>query len=148
MTRLRSSVRLAIVALTLGVPSVGCFNSEKLVERVRNNAIRTRIDEVKLGQYRVTLPRNPQTGEMAEVDVKVYGETLRYKINEIEDELKSRAPEIEDRTLQVLRETSREELADPNLVTLRERLLTSMNEVLTGAPLKSIGFYQVRFVRH
>ena len=139
---------MAIAALALAASSTGCFNSEKLVTRVRNNAIRTRIDEVKLGQYRVTLPRNPLTGEMAEVDIRVYGETLRYKINEIEDELKSRAPEIEDHTLRVLRETTREELADPELTELRSRLLSSMNEVLTGAPLKSVGFHEVRFLRH
>ena len=148
MTPLRSSYRFAIIALLLGASSVGCFNSEKLVARVRNHAIRTRIDEVKLGQYRVTLPRNPLTGEMAEVDVRVYGETLRYKINEIEDELKASAPEIEDHTLKVLRETTREQLADPELTDLRTKLLASMNDVLTGEPLKSVGFYEVRFLRH
>jgi len=148
MTPVRAPYRFAIVALALGASSVGCFNTEKLVARVRNNAIRTRIDEVKLGQYRVTLPRNPLTGEMSEVDVRVYGETLRYKINEIEDELKSKAPEIEDYTLKVLRETTREELADPELTALRSRLLASMNEVLHGAPLKSVGFLEVRFLRH
>jgi hypothetical protein len=148
MAPLRFSSCFAVVALALGASSIGCIDGEKLATRVRNHAIRTRIDEVKLGQYRVTLPRNPLTGEMAEVDVRVYGETLRYKINEIEDELKARAPEIEDHTLRVLRETSREELADPNLVALRGRLLASMNEVLTDKPLKSVGFYQVRFLRH
>jgi flagellar basal body-associated protein FliL len=148
MTPLRASYRIAIVALVVSASSVGCYNSEKLVARVRNHAIRSRVDEVKLGQYRVTLPRNPLTGEMSEVDVRVYGETLRYKINELEDELKSRAPEIEDHTLKVLRETTREELADPELTDLRTRLLASMNEVLTGEPLKSIGFYEVRFLRH
>ena len=148
MASLRSSRRLAIVALALGVSSVGCFNGEKLVARVRNHAIRSRVDEVKLGQYRVTLPRNRLTGEMSEVDVRVFGETLRYKINEIEDELKSRAPEIEDHTLRILRETTREELADPELTDLRARLLASMNEVLTGAPLKSVCFHEVRFLRH
>lgn len=143
-----SSLRTALVVAALGAASVGCVDSEKLVARVRNNAIRTRIDEVELGAYRVTLPRNFQTGEMAEVDVRLYGETPRYKINEIEDELKSKAPLIEDSTLKVLRQTTRQELADPDLTSLRARLLASMNETLSGAPLVSLGFYDVRFLRH
>jgi len=148
MLSLGHSLRATLAAAAFGAASLGCVDGDKLVARVQNNAIRTRIDEVELGSYRVTLPLNFQTGEMTEVDVRLYGETLRYKINEIEDELKQKAPVFEDHTLKVLRETTRQELADPDLVSLRARLLESMNQTLTGAPLTSLGFYQVRFLRH
>lgn len=148
MPPLRFSQRQTVVALALCVPLSGCYSSDSLVKRVRNHAIRTRIDEVDLGEFRVTLPRNAQTGEMTEIDVRLYGEAFRYKINEIEDELEAKAPFVEDHTLRVLRETTRQELSEPDLVQLRDRLLDSMNEMLTDAPLTSVGFYDVRFIRH
>jgi phage-related protein len=148
MLSLGHSLRATLAVAALGAASLGCVDGDKLVARVRNNAIRTRIDEVELGSYKVTLPRNFPTGEMTEVEVRLYGETLRYKINEIEDELKQKAPVFEDHTLKVLRETTRQELADPDLTRLRARLLESMNATLTGAPLTALGFYEVRFLRH
>ncbi|MEO0531468.1 MAG: flagellar basal body-associated FliL family protein [Planctomycetota bacterium] len=134
----------AVACLFVG----GCYNAERLVERVRDDAIRTRMEEVALGSFRVTLPRHDNTGEMTEIDIRIFGRSQRYKINEIESDLEAKGPQIEDRTLRTLRETSHEELAEPELTTLRKRLLAAMNEELTDAPLDSIGFYDVRFMRH
>jgi hypothetical protein len=37
-------------------------------------------------------------------------------------------------------------LADPDFAQLRARIETVVNSILTDAPVKSIGFYEVRFV--
>lgn len=134
--------------MLLGCPLVGCYDGEELVERVRKKAIRTRLEEIELGEFRVTLPRDEATGEMVEVDLRVFGQSQRYKINEIEDELELERPLLEDRLLTTLRSTSRRDLAEPDLTTLRERLLAVSNELLTNQPLEAIGFYDVRFIRH
>lgn len=141
---IQHAAALAAACLLLG----GCYNAERLVERVRDNAIRTRMDEVELGSFRVTLPRHERTGEMTEIDIRVFGRSQRYKINEIEADLKANGPQIEDRTLRTLRETSRRDLAEPELISLRKRILDAMNAELTDAPLESVGFYDVRFIRH
>lgn len=140
--RLTSATVLAAIALT------GCYNSEQLIAKTRNRAIRTRIDEVELGAFRVTLPRDDASGEMTEITVRLFGESERYKINEIEADLANRGPQIEDSAIRTLRETPREDLAEPDLRKLRSRLLAAINEELTEAPLRAIGFYEVRFTRH
>lgn len=139
---------LAFTAALIGLLTTGCYSSEGLITKTRNKAIRTRIDEVELGEFRVTLPRDVTTGEMTEMTLRLFGESERYKINEIEDDLKARGPKIEDTAIRTLRETNREDLIDPDLKKLRTRLLAAMNEELNGAPLKSIGFYEIRFIRH
>lgn len=137
---------LAYAALGLGC--AGCYSGDKLVEKVRHRALRTRIDEIQLGSFRVTRPRDERTGEMTEVQLELYGESQRYKINEIEDEIELKAAIIEDETIRTLREASQQELTEPNLDQLRARLLTMLNETIEGAPLVSIGFRQIRFIRH
>lgn len=132
----------------LGLACAGCYNGEKLVEKIRHRALRTRIDEVPLGSFRVTRPRDERTGEMTEVHLELFGESQRYKINEIEDELELKAAIIEDYTIRTLREASQDELTEPNLDQLRTRLLTMLNEQIEGSPLVSIGFREIRFIRH
>lgn len=136
-------------ALTgLLVLCMGCYSADSLIEKTRNKAIRTRIDEVEIGSFRVTLPNDEVSGEMTEIDLRLFAESERYKINEIKSELESKAPQIEDRTLRTLRDLTREELADPDLKGLRKRLLFALNDELTDTPLRAIGFYDVRFTRH
>ena len=142
-----NAVRLLACA-SLGLGCLGCYNGEKLVQKVRHRALRTRIDEVSLGAYQVTRPRDERTGEMTEIHLELYGESQRYKINEIEDELELKAAIIEDNTIRTLREASHSELTEPNLDRLRERLLTMLNEQIEGSPLVSIGFREIRFIRH
>lgn len=145
MTTMRRS---AFVAAATGLLVGGCYTEESLVAKTRNKAIRTRIDEVELGSFRVTLPRDLDSGEMTEIQLRLFGESERYKINEIEAELEARGPQIEDTAIRTLRETPKEDLIDPALNGLRKRLVTAINAELTDAPLRAIGFYEVRFVRH
>lgn len=139
---------LAFTATLIGLLTTGCYSSEGLVSKTRNKAIRSRIDEVELGSFRVTLPRDITTGEMTEINLRLFGVSERYKINEIQADLEARGPKIEDTAIRTLRMTQREDLVDPDLKKLRTRLLAAMNEELNGAPLRSIGFYEVRFIRH
>lgn len=135
---------LACACLAAG----GCYNGEALVERVRNDALRTRMDEVELGRFRVTLPRHIKNGEMTEIDITLFAESERYKINEIESDLENKRALVQDETLRTLRETKRKELIDPKLRELRQRLLAAINPLIENEPLVSIGISDVRFIRH
>ncbi len=139
-------VALLIASFSLGVG--GCYDSEALVERVRNKALRTRLDEVELGSFRVTLPRDTNSGEMTEIDIHLFAESQRYKINEIQDEIQAKQALVQDEALRTLRDATRKELIDPQLRGLRERLLESINVLIEGEPLVSIGISDVRFIRH
>ena len=140
--------RRTLIAAALAASLAGCYSHDSLITKARNKAIRTRIDEVDLGRYQVTMPRDQGNGELTQIEIHLFGETERYKINEIEEDLERFGPRFEDHTIRVLRELQRPILTDPELVGLRESLLTAFNEVLTGSPLKRIGFYDVRFIRH
>ncbi|MEO1497444.1 MAG: hypothetical protein AAFV43_09870 [Planctomycetota bacterium] len=143
------SLDAAIVGatLTLAAGSGGCYSGEQLIEQARNRAIRTRLDEVKLGTFRVTLPPE-DGGDMSEIDITVYGEAARYRVADLEEELAEKAPLLGDLTTRALRDVAHNELTDPNLKKLRQRLLSTVNGVLEGEPIKSIGFHEVRFMRH
>lgn len=135
---------LAFICLTA---CLGCYSGERLIEQVRSRSTRTRLDEVKLGAFRVTLPPDP-TGDLSEIDLTVYGEAPRYRIREIERELETKMPLLGDLATRSLRDVEHSELTDPNLTKLRERLLTTVNSVLEGDPITSVGFHEVRFIRH
>jgi hypothetical protein len=45
--------------------------------------------------------------------------------------------------LAAVRRSTRDELADPALPNLRARVLKVANQILTDAPVKEVGFYQL-----
>jgi hypothetical protein len=45
--------------------------------------------------------------------------------------------------LAAVRDATPEELSEPSLAQLRERIERVMNEALTDQPVKSVGFYQI-----
>lgn len=126
----------------------GCYDGERLIEQVRAQAVRTRLEEAAIGEFNVTLPRDDVAGETTEVRLRVFAESERFKIEDILREVEAKRALIEDQAIRTLREASRDELAEPGLDSLRERLLMVLNSVLTDSPLESVGFYEVRFLRH
>lgn len=127
---------------------LGCYDGEALVEDVRRKAIRTRLIEVDLGTFRVTMPRDKRTSVMTEVDLHLYGEAPRYLVSDLEKELEEKQYLVHDRAIMTLRELDPRELVDPDLIALRTRLLEAMNDVLTSTKISSVGFYNMRLIRH
>jgi hypothetical protein len=138
--RLKCAASLVICLIL--VP--GCYDGEALVEQARSVALNTRLAEVDLGTYRTTLPRDPQTGLFIEMEVRVFGTVPRYRVPEIEKQLKTEEYRLRHETLAMLRRSSREDLADPNLSEMRTRIEHVINGILENAPVKTIGFYSVR----
>jgi hypothetical protein len=122
----------------------GCYNGNAIVERARSVALNTRLAEVDLGKYRTTLPRDPQSGMFTELDIHIFGTVPRYRVPDIEKQLKTDEYRLRHETLATLRRTTREELAEPNLSQMRSRIEKVVNSLLEEAPVKSIGFYSVR----
>ncbi|QDU54290.1 hypothetical protein [Aeoliella mucimassa] len=141
----RAILCLALTTLVLG-GAAGCYDSKSLIDEVRNKAIRTRLDELDLGYFRTTLPRSAVDDSPMEVEVEMYGTVVRHKIPALEEELKEQEYRLRQEVVIALRQTNANEIADPNLVTFRERLLTVYNTVLENAPIESLGFRQVRFI--
>jgi hypothetical protein len=122
----------------------GCYDGEALVQHARSVALNTRLAEVDLGTYHTTLPRDAQTGLFTELAIHIFGTVPRYRVPDIEKQLKTEEYRLRHETLATLRRTTSEDLAEPNLSQLRVRLEKVVNNLLDEKPVQSIGFYSVR----
>ncbi len=150
MSDIRQPKKIAPACLLLVASVVvctGCYNGEVLIERAKHNAVQTRLVEIDLGSYRVTMPQDERNAVMTEVDIHLFGETKRYQSDEVKDELEQKQYIIQDETATTLRAFDPQKLTDPDLEELRAELLTTMNEVL-ATNLEDIGFYNIRIMRH
>jgi hypothetical protein len=129
--------------LVLGLAS-GCYDSDALIEEVRSVALQTRLVEVDLGTYKTTMPRKKTDSETTEVELHIFGTVARYRVPEIETHLSADGFRLRHETLAAVRQTTAAELAEPNLTALRTRLEKVINDQLGEAPVKSIGFYEVK----
>jgi hypothetical protein len=139
------SGRWLVVGIVLGIGlCAGCYDGEALVEHARAVALNTRLAEVDLGTYHTTLPRDPHSGLFTELDIHIFGTVPRYRVVDIEKQLKSEEYRLRHETLATLRRSTPDELAEPNLSKMRARIEKVVNGLLDKAPVKSIGFYSVR----
>jgi hypothetical protein len=138
-------MRILLVALFLAVGlCAGCYDGDALIHEVRSAALRTRLVEVDLGLYRTTMPRKRNQSEATEIKLHIFGTVPRYRIPEIEKQLKADGYRLRHETLAAMRQSTAQELAEPDLTALRTRLEKVINAQLADAPVKSIGFYEVQ----
>lgn len=133
-------------SLAAAVSLTGCYDSSALVNQVRSDALRSQTHELDLGLYRTTLPRDPDTGRLSEIELQLFGTVPQYKIATIKKQLKADEPKLRYDTLIAIRETSAEELGEPDLGKLRNRLMDVANNVIKDAPIQSIGVEKIRIV--
>jgi hypothetical protein len=122
----------------------GCYDGRSLVHDARSEALKTRAAEIDLGTYHTTLPRDVRTNAFTELIIHIFGTVPPYRVSTIRAQLKADEFRLRHHTLAAVRATTREELAEPNLATLRTRIEQVVNTVLADAPVNSIGFYDVR----
>jgi hypothetical protein len=136
---------VAVGAIALLTAS-GCYDSQQLIERARNNALRTRLEEVDLGSYRITLPFDETTGSRTEIVLRLVGTAKRYRIADIEQRIKHQQYLLRQRTIDAVRRTSPSELADPLVADLRQRLLGVTNEVLEDQSIDALAIAELMII--
>lgn len=134
------------IAAFICLTAAGCYDGDKLVAQVRDKAIRTRLEEVPLGSFRTTLPRDTVEITRMEVDIELFGTALRYKIPDIEEAIERDNHRLRRAVITSLRETTAEEIKDPSLTSLRARLTEVVNQQLADTPVKTLGIRHVRFI--
>ena len=125
------------------VIACGCYDGGALVKQAQSTALKASFAEVDLGEYRTTLPRDPESGVFTTLDVHIFGTVPRSRLSEVKKQLKADEFRIRHEALTAVRQSSRDELTDPTLAKLRARIEEVVNRVLADAPLKGIGFYQL-----
>ncbi len=138
----------ALCCLVGLIATGGCYNGDALVDRVRNDALRNRLEEIDLGRYAITMPRNPDTHETTEVEMQIFGSLARYKQKEVVSLLESKEPELRHGAVVAVRQSTADDFTDPDLTALRTRLLEAVNGIIGEPTVQSVGFHQIRFLRH
>ena len=133
----------AALLLGLGL-CAGCYDGDALVNDVHSAALRSRLVEVDLGSFRTTMPRERNASETTELELHFFGTVLRYQVPGIEKQLQEDGYRLRHETISAVRQATPEELAEPDFSRLRARIEQVVNRVLSDAPVKSIGFYDVR----
>jgi hypothetical protein len=140
--RLRHSIVWFFAMLELGL-STGCYDGELLLREARSTAHSTRMAEVDLGKFLTTLPRDRKDDSFTELDVHLFATVPRSRVTSVKRQLKAEQYRLRHDLLAAVRGATAEELAEPSLARLRERIERVMNDALSDHPVKSIGFYQI-----
>jgi hypothetical protein len=146
--RPRSLRRFAAVSVlaVAALGCTGCYDAHALVDQVRTDALRNRLHEVDLGTFRTTMPRDPKSNLLMEMELHLFGTVPQYKIRSIEERLEADNYRLRYETLAAIRETNGDELTEPDLTHLRGRLTQVVNNILTDSPLKSVGIQDIKIV--
>ena len=128
--------------LLLCLSITGCFNGEALVAQARANASSTLREEVDLGKYTVTLPRPVDASTTVTLKMHVFANVAKRDVPKIEEQLEERKYLLRHKTIMKLRQAAPEDLADPALTTLRSSVADVTKQILSAAPIDSIGFYR------
>lgn len=142
---LRYSTAQGLLALVAFSALVGCYDAKALIEARRAVAVRARLVEIDLGEYRVTLPRPYTELERAEVNFHVFGQVSHNDLANAKQSLEEFGPDLRHRLLLAVRQMKMTEIADPSLTSLRESITNTVNEMIEGDPVKSVGFYSFTF---
>lgn len=125
--------------------SEGCLNAEAMIEAKRAIAIRARLEEIDLGEYRISLPQPTETTEAAEIFFHAFGQVANRDLDKVEELLETLGPELRHRMLLATRQLTVEDIQDPPLTALKTQIAKVVNETLPGEPMQSVGFYRFGF---
>jgi hypothetical protein len=122
----------------------GCYDGQALVDKARTAAQGTRLAEIDLGTFRTTMPKDPVSNSLTELELHLFGTVPRYRVPMIERQLKTEDYRLRHEMIVAVRQATVDELAEPNLARLRARIERVVNSILEEAPVEAIGFYSVQ----
>ena len=146
MRPLVTITRLATLTLAAAVTAtVGCYDGAALLSAHRSETNRTLLDEIDMGEFRISLP--PPQGEAGAgvVEFHVFGQVTRRDREQVAKLLTQNEPEWRRRMLLLVRGLSPAELGEPKLEGLRGEIVAAANAALAKELVKSVGFYRFSF---
>lgn len=143
--RCRHWLKVGCATILIGVQA-GCYDAEALIKARREIAIKARLVEVDLGEFRITLPGPYTERKRAEIHFRAFGQVANRELKLVRATLRKNGPDLQNRMLLVVRKMKMQEIQEPRLSALRESLASAINDTLPGDPLQSVGFYSFRFI--
>ncbi len=135
---------LLFLALLCVLAAVGCYDADSLVQSHRATAMLTKLEEVDLGEFRVTLPYKRGESSTAEIHFHAFGQVTYKDLKAVQKAIETHDSEIMHGLLLSVRQLPVSDLEDPRLVTLREEIRSVVNGKLEGEPLEMVGFYNFK----
>jgi hypothetical protein len=132
----------AAAALSIAICG-GCYDGEELLQQAQSAAVKSRLAEVDLGSFKTTLPRDEKSALFTDLNLHVFGTVPRYRLSAVKKQIKTDEYRLRSETLAAVRKCTHQELAEPNLSKLRERIEKVVNSILAEAPVKEVGFYEL-----
>lgn len=124
----------------------GCYDAEALIEQRRVAAIKDRLEEVDLGEYRVTLPPAEGTSTHGVIAFHAFGQIANQDRDRVEASLVGRGPEFDHQMLLAVRRLRLEEIEDPELTALRRAIQQAANHPFDEPLVQKVGFYKFSFM--
>jgi hypothetical protein len=103
------------------------------------------MDEIDIGKFRITLPREPGAPGGGVVEFHAFGQVARRDYDEVAAALKLNEPELRYKVLLLVRDITRKDLDEPKLQNLRDNIAKIANSGLEERLVKNVGFYSFTF---
>ena len=137
------SVRTWTVAALAALPALGgCYDAESLLQARHDQQNVSKMAEVDLGEFCVSLPHMPGHAGPAAVDFHAFGQVARADQALVARVLKTRGPELRASMLVLMRTLTEEQLQQPQLEPLRAGIAQVVNGALDDKLVKNVGFYR------
>ena len=134
-------MRRRILLLSLSTIGLcGCYDGQAMIERITQRVSDDHREEIDLGSYQVTLPRLSDDAVATTVRLELVATSHRQLADKFKRQLEDVRPHLRHATILTLRACRREELLEPDLAMLHERIETTTEKFLTAAPIDSIDF--------
>ncbi len=118
----------------------GCFNETRLLQNARRQASLSLLEEVPLGEFRLTLPRAENSSNVLMVAIHPIANVAKKDVKALQEQLVEREYELRHKTILAVRQSSISELAEPDLMTLRQRVAEIAAATLDSVEIQSIVF--------
>jgi hypothetical protein len=137
---------LALAAACLA--TVGCYDGAALLSVHQSETNTSLLDEIDLGEFRISLPFPPGAADAGIVECHVFGLVARRDREEVVKLLAQNEPEWRRGMLLLVRGLSQEQLGEPKLEALRGEIVAAANAALAHELVKNVGFYRFSFTTH
>ena len=103
--------------------------TERRDQEVQSTALTTSLAEIDLGEFRTTLPRDPNT-HIHVVELHIFGTVPRSRLSEVKKQIKADGYRVRHEMLAAVRRGTVMSFAEPNLALRRNRIEKVVNDML------------------
>jgi hypothetical protein len=145
--RRRKLLELALLLAVAGA-TPGCFDGGTILQAHEEETNLVRLEEIDIGEFRVTLPHAPGAAGGGVVEFHAFGQVTLRDRDKVAGILKENSAELRYRVLLLVRALTREQLDEPKLQSLRDQIANVANASFDKKMVKNVGFYSFAFTAH